>query len=166
MLQTVGIKIIELKYLSERSAWNQWSNLSRQLFQVLFNSLNSFTQSQLSMAHYAHFGPSGGADGFVESAVGHYFWQILPLLLLLLLPPLLNWHKGVWQDFIFLHGLLTHININIPMKKKISGTPPTPLKRPILGEQKPKWAVSPTRVCATVLKFYMGFLLTKIIRIQ
>jgi hypothetical protein len=52
------------------------------------------------------------------------------------------------------------------MKKKISGTPPTPLKRPILGEQKPKWAVSPRRVCATVLKFYMGFLLTKIIRFQ
>ena len=36
------------------------------------------------------------ADGFVESAVGHYFWQILPLLFfLLLLPPLLNWHKGI-----------------------------------------------------------------------
>ena len=49
------------------------------------------------------------------------------------------------------------------MKKKKFGPPPTPLKRPILGEQKPKWAVSPRRVCATVLKFYMGFLLTKII---
>jgi len=27
---------------------------------------------------------------------------------------------------------------------------------PILGAQKPKWAVSPRRVCGTVLKFYMG----------
>jgi hypothetical protein len=56
--------------------------------------------------------------------------------------------------------------MSIPMKKKISGTPPTPLKRPILGEQKPKWAVSSRRVCATVLKFFMCFLLTKIIGFQ
>ena len=39
---------------------------------------------------------------------------------------------------------------------QISGTPPTPLKKPILGGQKPKWAVSPRRVCATVLKFCRG----------
>ena len=39
---------------------------------------------------------------------------------------------------------------------KISGTPPTPLKKPILGGQKPKWAVSSKRVCVTVLKFYRG----------
>ena len=37
------------------------------------------------------------------------------------------------------------------MKKKISGTSPTPLKWPIFGERKPKWAISARRVCATVL---------------
>ena len=41
-------------------------------------------------------------------------------------------------------------------EKKISGTPPSPPKKPILGGQKPKWAVSPRRVCVTVLKFYRG----------
>ena len=30
------------------------------------------------------------------------------------------------------------------------------LKKPILGGQKPKWAVSPRRVCVTVVRFYRG----------
>ena len=41
-------------------------------------------------------------------------------------------------------------------EKQILGTPPTPLKKPILGGQKPKWAVSHRRVCTTVLEFCMG----------
>ena len=36
------------------------------------------------------------------------------------------------------------------------GDSPTPLNKPILGEHKPKWAVSPRKVCVTVLKFYRG----------
>ena len=32
-----------------------------------------------------------------------------------------------------------------------------PLKKPILGGQKPKWAVSPRKVCATVLEFCMSY---------
>ena len=41
-------------------------------------------------------------------------------------------------------------------EKKILGTPNSPLKKPIWGGQKPKWAVSPRRVYVTVLKFCMG----------
>ena len=61
--------------------------------------------------------------------------------------------KGLCYSFENLQGLLSNKNIRIPMRKKISGTPPSPPKKPILGGQKPKWAVSPRRVCATVLKF-------------
>jgi len=32
----------------------------------------------------------------------------------------------------------------------------SPLKKPILGRQEPKWAVSPRTVCVTVLKFCRG----------
>ena len=35
------------------------------------------------------------ADGFVETAVGHYFWYFSTYLVVILLPPLLKWHKGV-----------------------------------------------------------------------
>ena len=50
--------------------------------------------------------------------------------------------------------------------KKISGTPQTPLKKTILGGKRPKWAVSPRRVCATVLKFCMGSCVTEKITFQ
>ena len=47
--------------------------------------------------------------------------------------------------------------MKIPMRKKISGTLPSPPKKADFGRKTPpKWAVSPRRVCATVLKFYSG----------
>ena len=46
------------------------------------------------------------------------------------------WAEGPFWSFEILHGLLTHKNIRIPMKKKHLGTPLPPLKRVILGEQK------------------------------
>ena len=64
--------------------------------------------------------------------------------------------KGLCYNFEILHGLLTNKNIRILMKKKDFWDPPSPPKKPILGGKKPKWAVSPRRVCATVLKFYRG----------
>ena len=64
--------------------------------------------------------------------------------------------KGFCYSFEILHGLLTNKNIRFQWRRKNLGTPPTPLKKPILGRQKPKWAVSPRRVFATVLGFYMG----------
>ena len=45
---------------------------------------------------------------------------------------LLLTQKGLSWDFKFLHGLLTHKNKKIPMKKNF-GDPPTLLKKPILG---------------------------------
>ena len=48
------------------------------------------------------------------------------------------------------------------MKIKFWGPP----QKPILGGQKPKWAISPRRVCSTVLKFCMGSQVTKILGIQ
>ena len=56
---------------------------------------------------------------------------------------------GFCYSFVILQGLLSNRNIRIPMGKKIRG-PPLPTG------QKPKWAVSPRRVCATVLEICMG----------
>ena len=64
--------------------------------------------------------------------------------------------KGLYYSFGILHGLLTHKNNRIPMREKKFGNPPTPLKKPVLGGQKPKWAVSPRRVYVTVLRLYRG----------
>ena len=65
--------------------------------------------------------------------------------------------KGLFYSFVMLQGLLSNKNMKIPMKKKFRGPPlAPPPKKPILGGKKPKWAVSPRRVCATVLKFYRG----------
>ena len=54
-------------------------------------------------------------------------------------------------------------------EEKISGTPypsPSPPNNPILGGQKPKWAISPRRVCGTGMKGRRGLQVTKIIVIQ
>ena len=51
--------------------------------------------------------------------------------------------KGLCYSFEILQGLLSNKNIWIPMKKKFRGPPLAPPKKPILGGQKPKWAVSP-----------------------
>ena len=45
--------------------------------------------------------------------------------------------------------------------KKNFGDPPNPPKKSILGGQMPKWAVSPRKVCATVLEFCMSYLTRK-----
>ena len=45
--------------------------------------------------------------------------------------------KGLCYSFEILQGLLSNKNMKIPMRKKNSGTPPTPLKKPILTG---KWA--------------------------
>ena len=65
--------------------------------------------------------------------------------------------KGLCYSF-EMWRLLSNKNIRIPMRKKYSGTPlaPPPPKKMLLGGQKPKLAVSPRRVCATVLEFCMG----------
>ena len=73
--------------------------------------------------------------------------------------------NGVFYSFEIMQGLLSNKNIRIPILKK-SGTPPGPSKKPILGGQKPKWEVSPRRVCATVLKFCKGSKVTKILGFQ
>ena len=57
--------------------------------------------------------------------------------------------KGFCYSFEILHE-----DSNERRKKIVD--PPTPLKKPILGGQTPKWAVSSRRVCATVLEFCMG----------
>ena len=64
--------------------------------------------------------------------------------------------KGFCYSFEILQGLLSNKSIRIPMKIKFRGPPPAPPKKPILGGQKTKWAVSPRRVCATVLELSMG----------
>ena len=64
--------------------------------------------------------------------------------------------KRLCYSFEILQGLLSNKNIRIQMREKNSGTPPSPPKKPILGGQKPKWAVSPRRISATVLKFCRG----------
>ena len=60
-----------------------------------------------------------------------------------------------------MHRVLTHKNMKIPMKKKISGTPPSPLKKPILGGQKPKWADSPRKGVSQDFNFLHGDLTHK-----
>ena len=41
--------------------------------------------------------------------------------------------KGLCYSFEILHGLLGNKNIKIPMREKKLGTPPSPLKKLILG---------------------------------
>jgi hypothetical protein len=76
-------------------------------------------------------------------------------------------HKGLCYSFEILHG---HKNMKTPMKKKKFQGPPTPPpsppNNPILGGQKPKWAISPRRVCGTGMKGRRGLQVTKIIVIQ
>ena len=65
--------------------------------------------------------------------------------------------KGLCYSFEILQELLSNKIIRILMREeKKFGAPPSPPKKPILGGQKPKWAISPKRVCATVLKFCRG----------
>ena len=48
--------------------------------------------------------------------------------------------KGLCYSFGILHGLLSNKNIRISMGKNFGPPPPSPLKKPIWGGQKPKWA--------------------------
>ena len=63
---------------------------------------------------------------------------------------------GLCCSFGILHGLLTHKKNRISNGGKNLGTPPSPPKKPIWGEQKPKWAVSSRSVCPAILEFCMG----------
>ena len=85
--------------------------------------------------------------------------------LLFFLPPLLNRHKGVWQDFDFLHGLLTHKNMSILMKKKKFGDPPQPPKKADFGRTKAKMGrFSQNGLCYS-FEILQGLLSNKNIRI-
>ena len=59
--------------------------------------------------------------------------------------------KSLWYSF----EILQVTKILGFQGENFLGTPPSTPKKLILGGQKPKWAVSPRRVCAKVLKFYM-----------
>ena len=63
--------------------------------------------------------------------------------------------KGLCYSYEILQGLISNKNIRIPIKKNFGDPPSPPQKKPIWGEQTPKWAVSRRRVCATVLEFSM-----------
>ena len=73
--------------------------------------------------------------------------------------------KGLFYSFEILQGLLSNKNMKIRMRKKNLGTPPSPLKKPIFGRQKPKWAVWPRRGCHRIIIFLHGLLIHKNMKI-
>ena len=64
--------------------------------------------------------------------------------------------EGGVVGFYFFAWVLKSQKYEDSNEKKISGTPLSPLKKPILGGQKPKWAVLPRRGCRRILIFCMG----------
>ena len=97
-----------------------------QLSKAVYTNLQIYKEITLVLVFmisvFYNFGPSkvratSGAN------LGRPLFQVLIFFFLL---PLLKSQKGLPQGYKFLHGLLTHKNIMIPIKKKILGPPLTP----------------------------------------
>ena len=121
--------------------------------QLYITELLLLLQTLSTKKHFL-IGPSGVRAPAPKWPLNQALWNITPMNFSPAICSISK--KELSQDFQILHGLPSNTNNRIPMKKKKSGTPPSPLKKPIWAGQKLKWAVSPRRVCATVLKFCRG----------
>ena len=106
--------------------------------------------------NFQSFGPSEVRATSGQHLGGHYFAYINLFLLLLFLPQLFKTTEGVVVGFQIFAWDPCSQKYEDSNDKKISGTPPTPLKRVILGEQKGRRPVFWPKAHFDVLKFCMG----------